>query len=77
MSSRSAQNRQERFAGLLLIAAAGAALLLANGPFADAYHHALEARVGPAMPRHGVMSVHEWIADGADGACSSCSSGSR
>ena len=63
MPSRSAQNRQERFAGLLLIAAAGAALLLANGPFADAYHHALEARVGPALPRYGVLSVHEWIAD--------------
>ena len=23
----------------------------------------LEARIGPVMPRHGVMSVHEWIAD--------------
>jgi len=64
MPTRSAQIRQERFAGLLLIAAAGVALALANGPWADAYHYALEARVGPSMPRHGVMSIHEWIADG-------------
>ncbi|MDQ3080060.1 MAG: Na+/H+ antiporter NhaA [Pseudomonadota bacterium] len=47
----------------MLIVAAAAALLLANGPLAEAYHHALEARIGPVMPRHGVMSVHEWIAD--------------
>ena len=63
MSTHFAQIRQERFAGLLLIAAAGAAMVLANGPWADAYHHALEARIGPVMPRHGVMSIHEWIAD--------------
>jgi NhaA family Na+:H+ antiporter len=59
------QIRQERRAGLLLIAAAAAALLLANGPWAEAYHHALDARIGPAMPRLGVMSVHQWIADAA------------
>ena len=64
MATRSIQIRNERRAGLLLIAAAGAALLLANGPWAEAYHHALEARIGPALPRHGVMSVHQWIADG-------------
>src|SRR5688500_6808397 len=63
MSSRAAQIRQERLAGLLLFEAAAAGLWLANGPWADAYHHALEARIGPAMPRHGVMSVHQWIAD--------------
>ena len=63
MSSRAAQIRQERLAGLFLFAAAAAALWLANGPWADAYHHALDARIGPAMPRHGVMSVHQWIAD--------------
>ena len=63
MSTHSAQIRQERVAGLLLIAAAGAALVLANGPWADAYHHALEARIGPVMPRRGVMSIHQWVAD--------------
>ncbi len=57
------QIRLERLAGLVLIGAAGAALILANGPLADAYHHALEARIGPVMPRHGVMSIHQWIAD--------------
>ena len=64
MPTRSTQIRHERLAGLSLIAAAGVALLLANGPFAEAYHHALEARFGPSMPRHGVMTLHEWIADG-------------
>ena len=64
MTTRSTQIRSERRAGLLLIAAAGAALVIANGPWADAYHHALEARIGPVLPRHGVMSVHHWIADG-------------
>jgi len=48
---------------MVLIGAAGAALILANGPWADAYHHALEARIGPAMPRLGVMSIHQWVAD--------------
>jgi NhaA family Na+:H+ antiporter len=61
----STQVHNERNAGLLLIAAAAAALLLANGPSASAFHHVLEARLGPAMPRLGVMSVHQWIADGA------------
>jgi NhaA family Na+:H+ antiporter len=65
MSDPSTQIRQERLAGLLLIVAAAAALAVANSPWAAAYHHALEARVGPAMPRLGVMSVHQWIADGA------------
>ncbi len=63
MSTHASKDNHERNAGLMLIAAAGAALLLANGPWADAYHHLLEARVGPVMPRHGVMSVHQWIAD--------------
>jgi NhaA family Na+:H+ antiporter len=59
------QIQHERAAGLLLIAAAAAALMLANGPWAETYHHALEARFGPAMPRLGQMSVHQWIADAA------------
>ena len=64
MSDVPDQTGHERLAGLLLIAAAAVALLLANGPWADAYHHLLEARIGPAMPRLGVMSVEQWIADG-------------
>ena len=56
--------RQERNAGLLLIAASAVALLLANSSLAGTYHHLLEARLGPAMPRFGSMSIHQWIADG-------------
>lgn len=56
--------RQEKLAGLLLMAAAGLAILLANSGMAHAYHAILETKLGPAMPRFGVMSVHYWIADG-------------
>ena len=59
-----ATQRQERNAGLLLIAASAVALLLANSSLAEPYHHLLEARLGPAMPRFGPLSIHQWIADG-------------
>jgi NhaA family Na+:H+ antiporter len=39
-------------------------LLLANGPVAHSYHHLLESRIGPVLPRLGVPTVHQWIADG-------------
>ncbi len=42
--------------GLLLIAAAAVALVLANSPLAPAYHHTLSAPLGP-------LSVHGWIDD--------------
>lgn len=42
--------------GLLLIAAAALALVVANSPLADAYFHALHAYVGP-------LSVAHWIND--------------
>ena len=58
-----ATQREERNAGLLLIAASAAALVLANSSLAEAYHHLLETRFGPAMPRFGPMSIHHWIAD--------------
>jgi len=58
------QQKLEKYAGLLLIAAAGAALLAANSPFANAYHDLLHWQFGPAMPRLGQLSLHEWIADG-------------
>jgi len=54
----------EKLAGLLLMAAATAALLVANSPLAHSYHEILETKLGPAMPRFGIMSVHYWIADG-------------
>jgi NhaA family Na+:H+ antiporter len=56
--------RQEKFAGLLLIAAAVIALLLANSSLYDAYHALLDTKFGPVMPRFGQMSLHYWIADG-------------
>ena len=46
----------ERNAGLLLMAAAALALIVANSPLAEAYHDALHAYVGP-------LTVHYWIAD--------------
>ena len=55
---------RERNAGLLLIAAALLALIAANGPLAGAYHDLLHLTLGPAMPRLGRMSLHEWVADG-------------
>ena len=44
-------------AGLLLIAAAGSAILIANGPFAANYEYALHQPLGP-------LSVLHWINDG-------------
>jgi NhaA family Na+:H+ antiporter len=49
-------NSSERTAGLLLMGAAALALLVANSPFAPAYHALLETRLGP-------LTVHYWIAD--------------
>jgi NhaA family Na+:H+ antiporter len=56
--------RQEKLAGLLLIAAAAAALLLANSGLSHAFHDLLETKLGPSMPRFGVLSIHHWVADG-------------
>ena len=56
---------RERNAGLMLIGAALLALLAANGPFAGAYQNLLHLEFGPAMPRLGRMSLHQWVADGA------------
>ena len=54
---------KERNAGLLLIAAAALALIAANSPLASDYHHFLEYKIGPALPRLGQLSIHYWIAD--------------
>ena len=55
--------QEERLAGLALIAAAAVALIAANSGLADAYHHLLDYRFGPSLPKIGVPSVHLWIAD--------------
>ena len=58
------QRRLESIAGLMLIGAAILALAAANSPFANFYHRLLHWELGPALPRYGVLSLHEWIADG-------------
>ena len=55
--SQSALRRQERLAGLALMAAASVALLVANSPLSDGYQALLHLRLGP-------LDVHQWIADG-------------
>ena len=44
------QQRNERNAGLLLIAAAALAVLAGNGPFAATYQDVLHFKFGPALP---------------------------
>ena len=64
MPDRSDIQRTEKLAGLVLILAAALALVAANSALAGSYHHLLETGLGPAMPRFGVLSIHNWIADG-------------
>jgi NhaA family Na+:H+ antiporter len=61
---RSDIQKTEKLAGLVLIAAAAAALIAANSGLSHAYHAILETEIGPPMPRFGVLDVHHWIADG-------------
>src|SRR5688572_5454310 len=58
------QQKLDKYAGLLLIAAAAAALIAANSPFATAYEGLLHWKLGPALPRYGQLDLHHWIADG-------------
>lgn len=50
--------RTETTGGLLLVAAAVVALIWANSPWQDAYHHLREVDLGP-------LTVEAWAADGA------------
>jgi NhaA family Na+:H+ antiporter len=55
----------EAAGGVLLMAAAASALLVANGPFGELYHHALHDPLGPVLtPKLGPMTPHLWINDG-------------
>jgi len=58
------QVRQERLAGLILIAAAGAALVAANSPLEHGYHDLLHFELGPQLPNIGSLTVHALVADG-------------
>ncbi len=55
--------RKETVGGILLLIAAGAALLWANSPYSAAYHRLSEAVVGPRA-LHLDLSVSAWAADG-------------
>ena len=51
--------------GVLLILAAAIALLVANGPLAEPYHHMLHDPAGPTLSgKLGPMTAHLWINDG-------------
>jgi NhaA family Na+:H+ antiporter len=47
---------QEAAGGIVLMASAALAMIVANGPWAEGYFHALHAQLGP-------LSVHHWIND--------------
>ena len=55
----------EATGGLLLMGAAAAAMLIANSPLSDLYHHLFHDPVGPELtPKLGPMTLHLWINDG-------------
>ncbi len=57
--------RSEAAGGIVLMAAAALALIVANSPFAGAYHSLLHLETGPALsPKLGPMTLHLWINDG-------------
>ncbi len=55
--------RKETVGGILLLVAAGAAMLWANSTYSDGYHRLSEAVVGPRA-LHLDLSVSAWAADG-------------
>jgi NhaA family Na+:H+ antiporter len=57
--------RNEAAGGILLMGAAALAMIVANSPLYDAYHHILHAETGPVLtPKLGPMNAHLWINDG-------------
>ena len=55
----------EAAGGILLMAAAALAMLVANSPLYGVYHDALHAPIGPGLtPKLGPMTAHLWINDG-------------
>src|SRR3954470_10705921 len=55
--------RKETVGGMLLLAAAGVALVWANSPWSQAYHAASEFAIGPES-LHLRLSISAWAADG-------------
>ena len=64
MADHADQARDERNAGLLLIAAALAAMIAANSPWAMQWHDLIERPLGLALPRVGELTPHLFVADG-------------
>ncbi|HWH17714.1 MAG TPA: Na+/H+ antiporter NhaA [Allosphingosinicella sp.] len=57
--------RSEAAGGVLLMGAAALAMIVANSPLYDLYHHILHAELGPVLtPKLGPMTPHLWINDG-------------
>jgi Na+:H+ antiporter, NhaA family len=57
--------KSEAGGGVVLMAAAALALIIANSPLAEAYHHLLDLEAGPELsPKLGPMTLHLWINDG-------------
>jgi NhaA family Na+:H+ antiporter len=55
----------EAAGGVVLMAAAALALVVANSAWSEAYRHFLHWEVGPELtPKLGPMTVHLWINDG-------------
>lgn len=54
----------EAAGGILLMAAAALAMVIANSAWADSYFHFVHATTGPVLtPKLGPMTVHLWIND--------------
>lgn len=58
------QGSRERLAGLLLILAAGSALVAVNSPFEPFYRALLHVDLGLTLPRVGALDLHGLVVDG-------------
>lgn len=57
--------KKDSAAGMMLLFATIAALLVANGPFSDTYHHLMEMEFSFGFSSLMIeQSIHEWINDG-------------
>lgn len=57
--------KKDSAAGMMLLFATIAALLVANGPFSEAYHHLMDLKFTIGFPSLMIEhSIHEWINDG-------------
>lgn len=60
---RNKQRAQERLAGIILIASAMLALLMANSGLKPAYDAILHLKLGPPLPKFGVMDISHWVSE--------------